>query len=866
MRALLLAAVNPAGPDAAAVRSEVDAVDGGAVSGNNSEWTWRTQVHALNILRLIFRDASLGEHTPLYGGPGIRVAVAGFSSRAWAVRNSSMMLFAAVAERAVGSPSKLRSNLTALEAMRARGSGSGSVGETGATTTAQFFGRYPLLYPFLLQQLNGAVSASVNPGAGEEAASPRALFPLLLLLTRLVCAHDGVAHDPAAFLPAFIACRASPNAFIRRLAGAAMATAASPSTALSVMAATLQALATPSANELHGICLQLEALAVVDAARTRAPEDFGDAVEAGITGPLLASVQRAGVALITASYLRVLRAWRVTRPGLGGDHTELALALAQETVQPMGATPLAASLGRPLLLVVSCELLVRATVAALVSSAGAGAGAMASLARLIASPEQEVRLPAAKAFKRWLKHADELVVGGGVRDGKAMAGRVDMACRTLQVLFTSPPSPGPALVALLLARQGAEEGPEALRYVSHALSLLLAAGGAGAALDEPHLAAALRAHDALSEPTARSHALRVIGMLASAQVAAHPASAAPFVQAVSIRIADGATHARSLPLRIACGSAIREGGLLALALRPSTCTTPLALSRAALPAVAAVLALSEDGDDEVREVARAAVAAAAAAWVAAGEGGEGALRAACDRIVGRCAEALRPLLPPARLLPSPPDAVGPFLPPSPALRALYVDEGRAGLLLHALLLEGAEGALGAGEDGEGLAAGLLALLSTRVGRVLAGAPARFQALRQQEEVQMPGAAGGYSLDLLSRPLFTADDENQHAEPLVSGGLAVAVLRLVEDGLEEEGPAAARLGRVLGRAAEASHAGGLGLLRSAMLICESASAVDVGTLSVPLLLEAGPWLPLNGADDCPHFHLFAASKLAEALLG
>ncbi|KAF0694441.1 hypothetical protein As57867_014641, partial [Aphanomyces stellatus] len=54
----------------------------------------RVRVHALNILKLVAQDAVLAEDVAVYVPPMLTVAVRGFESTSWAVRNSSMMLFA----------------------------------------------------------------------------------------------------------------------------------------------------------------------------------------------------------------------------------------------------------------------------------------------------------------------------------------------------------------------------------------------------------------------------------------------------------------------------------------------------------------------------------------------------------------------------------------------------------------------------------------------------------------------------------------------------------------------------------------------------------------------------------------------------
>ncbi|XP_028620946.1 thyroid adenoma-associated protein [Grammomys surdaster] len=60
------------------------------------------QVHALNILRALFRDTRLGENIIPYVAGGAKAAILGFTSPVWAVRNSSTLLFSSLITRIFG--------------------------------------------------------------------------------------------------------------------------------------------------------------------------------------------------------------------------------------------------------------------------------------------------------------------------------------------------------------------------------------------------------------------------------------------------------------------------------------------------------------------------------------------------------------------------------------------------------------------------------------------------------------------------------------------------------------------------------------------------------------------------------------------
>lgn len=96
--------------------------------------SWRVCVHALNVLRLILSDAALGPDLDPFIARCAEMAVRGFRSTKWAVRNSAMMVFAAMVQRAVDNQKN-------------------ESGGAKAATVQEFFQRFPSLYPFLLTEL-----------------------------------------------------------------------------------------------------------------------------------------------------------------------------------------------------------------------------------------------------------------------------------------------------------------------------------------------------------------------------------------------------------------------------------------------------------------------------------------------------------------------------------------------------------------------------------------------------------------------------------------------------------------------------------------------------------------------------------------
>lgn len=142
---------------------------------------WRTCVHSLNIIRLIILDSAMGPDIDSYLSEATIIAVNGFKSPRWAVRNSSMMVFASIVQRAIDNDKN-------------------TSGGSRAATANEFFARYPTLLPFLLTELatildffveidsSGSVTnvfKSDNEKSRRFVSEDPSLFPILLLLSKL---------------------------------------------------------------------------------------------------------------------------------------------------------------------------------------------------------------------------------------------------------------------------------------------------------------------------------------------------------------------------------------------------------------------------------------------------------------------------------------------------------------------------------------------------------------------------------------------------------------------------------------------------------------------------------------------------------
>lgn len=129
-------------------------------------------VHALNVLRYLFRCTAVGSVVGPFVGAGFSSVFAGFCSKVFPVKNSSMMLFSVLLDRGFGTK-------------RAR-----DVAEARQTLTGrEFFTRFPALYGFLLDSLRDAADRAHKLGGD----TPESLLPMLLLLSHLTASPlDGV--------------------------------------------------------------------------------------------------------------------------------------------------------------------------------------------------------------------------------------------------------------------------------------------------------------------------------------------------------------------------------------------------------------------------------------------------------------------------------------------------------------------------------------------------------------------------------------------------------------------------------------------------------------------------------------------------
>ncbi|NXX74891.1 THADA protein, partial [Urocolius indicus] len=204
------------------------------------------QVHALNILRALFRDTRLGENIIPYVADGIQAAILGFMSPVWAVRNSSTLLFSALITRIFGVK---------------RGKDENS--KKNRMTGREFFSRFPSLYPFLLKQLE-VVTNTLNSEAESLKIHP-SLFLLLLILGRLYPSPMDGTHSAlsmAPFVPFIIRCGHSPVYRSREMSGRALVPFVMVNEVPQTVLSLVEELPDPTSpcirqNNIHGTLLQV---------------------------------------------------------------------------------------------------------------------------------------------------------------------------------------------------------------------------------------------------------------------------------------------------------------------------------------------------------------------------------------------------------------------------------------------------------------------------------------------------------------------------------------------------------------------------------------------------------------------------------
>lgn len=195
------------------------------------------RLHSFNILRAVYRDTKLGDHIMPYVAPGVMIAIEGFTSTLWSIRNSATLLFAALLTRMLGvkrNKDDLHSNNTM----------SGLV----------FFKRFPDLYKFMLDKLEGGANEI------EKGMIGASIYPVLLLLGRLSPAPlEGVTSSLSLgnFVPHVIRCSTSQIFQLRDLASRALGPLITVNNLYSTFSQLCDQARSQKQNSIHGALLSI---------------------------------------------------------------------------------------------------------------------------------------------------------------------------------------------------------------------------------------------------------------------------------------------------------------------------------------------------------------------------------------------------------------------------------------------------------------------------------------------------------------------------------------------------------------------------------------------------------------------------------
>ncbi|XP_038073964.1 thyroid adenoma-associated protein homolog isoform X2 [Patiria miniata] len=109
------------------------------------------QAHALNVMMALFRCSAVGTDILRHCSSAVEMAIGGFASPCWMIRNCSMRLFGTLIARIFGQK-KVQDEHSQINAMSA----------------ATFFTRYPTLKQFLLKELKKFNRGGAEPGSEDD--------------------------------------------------------------------------------------------------------------------------------------------------------------------------------------------------------------------------------------------------------------------------------------------------------------------------------------------------------------------------------------------------------------------------------------------------------------------------------------------------------------------------------------------------------------------------------------------------------------------------------------------------------------------------------------------------------------------------
>lgn len=374
-----------------------------------SHYEVQSRIHALNVLRLIILDAPLSQEVFPVIGDAITVAIIGYTDSSWAVRNSSTMVFAAAMLRAIDADKNASNTDTT---------------SSKAITVSDLFRAYPSLPNFLLAVMKGSIS-------GVLWEQPP-ILPILLLFSRIqpisFSGQDGISQTEP-FVPIILGCLDHPHVFIRKGAARALANISSaenqsPSSSITLLRFCKHTIQSSLIlqhkgqhwNKLHGALLTIRELVSAAGASVAIQE-----LELGLDLVQVASLNGSTKALAPPSCMMVALdtlAELADEKELHGRTEEACSQIIQWLeddevgADGIGASELGALAGR-----VACEA-VCSSIWSAATKNDVFEEQLAKLSRLLNCSRIDVRLSAAKAFKKSIYAGVDNMVDSSNDDGK----------------------------------------------------------------------------------------------------------------------------------------------------------------------------------------------------------------------------------------------------------------------------------------------------------------------------------------------------------------------------------------------------------------------------------------------------------------
>ncbi|XP_057665069.1 thyroid adenoma-associated protein homolog isoform X1 [Diorhabda carinulata] len=205
------------------------------VTNNHEESNIEYRTHCMNVLRALFRHTKLGELVMAYIAEVVIVAISGFQSDAWGVRNAATLLYATLMTRIFGV---------------LRTSDGEEISEKNKLTVRVFFMRFPALFHFILETLT--IECTKNDSL--------LLHPVLLILGRLFPSQfDDFNTQMEQYVPHLITCLTNSVYQTRDLAAWATISFISADRTANHLNAMFDKLSEPNVidNEVHGCLLQV---------------------------------------------------------------------------------------------------------------------------------------------------------------------------------------------------------------------------------------------------------------------------------------------------------------------------------------------------------------------------------------------------------------------------------------------------------------------------------------------------------------------------------------------------------------------------------------------------------------------------------